>query len=285
MKKIILIVSIIALGALSFSAAGQARITTKKMKLSDFPTKTTRVVLAGSDMFNNALKDEITRRWMATPYEFCTLEEYEAGKNSPDYYYLIPVSSRMKKEAEPGIIVLSLVKGGPKDTKDAEKQGFEVMSIPCAALESPSGREYLFLPAFIDIIQQYMADAMISDRVSYGGLGSYTSKLIKEREKKIVFSSGDLATTVIPDDEWLDKNMEVMDEEDADALFAEGASGILVSYVVTPTEPVKGSVCYKMILSADTHELCFFEKHQIKGENVAGFLPVDIKLIALPRKK
>lgn len=287
MKRIITVILTIALAAAFMPgvSSGQAKITTKKVKLSDFTTKTTRVVLAGSEIFSNTLKEEISRRWMISPYEFCSLEEYEATKNSTNYYFLIPVSSRFKKEAEPGIIVLSLVKGGESEASSADKEGFEVMSIPCAATDSQSGREFVFLPALIDIIQRYMSEAMISDRVSYGGLAGLTAgKMLKERDKKIVFSADDLASTAAAGDDWEARNMTLMDEDDADELFTAGTANTLVSFTVSPIEPQKGSVCYKMIISADTHELCYFDKHQIKG-NGAGFQPLDLKAIALPRKK
>lgn len=287
MKKIFTVLFTIALAAAFMPAisSGQAKITTKKVKLSDFTTKTTRVVLAGSDIFNNTLKEEISRRWMISPYEFCSLEEYEAAKNSTNYYFLIPVSSRFKKEAEPGIIVLSLVKGGEENASSAEKEGFEVMSIPCAAADSRTGREYVFLPALIDIIQRYMSEAMTSDRVSYGGLSGFSiGKMLRERDKKIVFSADDLAPSASAANDWAERNMVVMDEDDADELFTSGAANTLVSFTVAPAEPQKGSVCYKMIISADTHELCYFDKHQIKG-NGPGFQSLDLKTIALPRKK
>ncbi len=287
MKKTLNFILCIALAACLFpvSVCGQAKITTKKAKLGDFTTKTTKVVLAGSEMFNNALQEEVTSRWMASPYEFCTQQEYEASCKNPDYYFLIPVTSKLKKETEPGIVVLSLIKGGDEEAASPDKQGFEVVSIPCAAADAPSGREYVFLPALLDIIQRYVTDAMASDMVGYGGLGSYTSKMLKNRDKKIVFSSDDLAPSVSMTDEWLSKNMEAMEEDDADQIFADNAPNTIVSYVVAPAEPSKGAVCYKMLISADTHELCYFEKHQIKGGNGAGFLPFDVKFIAAARKK
>ena len=126
---------------------------------------------------------------------------------------------------------------------------------------------------------------MTSDRVSYGGLTGYTAgKMLKERDKKIVFSADDMAPSTVAGDDWAERNMTVVDEDDADELFAAGEANTLVSFTVAPVEPQKGSVCYKMIISADTHELCYFDKHQIKG-NGKGFQPLDVKAIALPRKK
>ncbi len=291
MKKTILalfalILSVLLSGAISAAGqAKQAKIQTRKVKLSDFTTKTTKVVLCGGQLFDNALQEEMARRWLVSPYEFCTLAEYEKLKSSPDYYFLIPASTKSKKEAEPGIVTLTLLKGGLEKSEDPEKVGFDVISIPCASTEAPSGREFVFMPAFLDIIQRFMNEAMTSDRVSYGGLSAYSRKLLRDTGKKLVFSEDDFAEGTKQDPSWKDAGIEIMDEDDADELFNQGAPDTMVSYVVAPSDPKKGAVCYKMVISADTHELCYFEKHTIKGGAPAGFLPFDMKIISLQRKK
>ena len=287
MKKthILLLLTLFALLLLPASASGQARIQTRKYKLSDFPTKTTKVVLAGSEMFNNALTEEMARRWLVSPYECCTLDEYEKLKNSPEYYFLIPATTKTRKEAEPGIVTLTLLKGGLEKSDDPEKTGFDVISIPCAAAESPSGREFVFLPAFLDIMQRFVSDAMTSDRFNIGGLSAYSRKLLRDTGKKLVISEDDIAESVNAEAWASGEGFEILEEDDANALFNEGAPDTMVSYVVAPTDPKKGAVCYKMVISADTHELCYFEKHTIKGNAPAGFLPFDLKILSLQRKK
>lgn len=265
--------------------AKQAKIQTRKVRLSDFTTKTTKVVLAGSEMFNNALQEEMARRWLVSPYEFCSIAEYESLKNKPDYYFLLPASTKTKKELEPGVVCLTLLKGGLEKDDDPEKVGFDVISIPCAAAESPSGREFVFLPAFLDIIQRFVSEAMTSDRVSYGGLAAFSRKLLRDTGKKVVFSEDDLAEGVNPEGSWKEFGIEILDEDDADQLFLEGTPDTMVGFVVAPAKIQKGSLCYKMIISADTHELCYFEKSPVKKESEVGFLPFDLKIISLQRKK
>ena len=289
MKKIvsILLLALFALAFVPAPAAGQAKqakIQTRKVRLSDFPTKTTKVVLAGGELFDNALKEEMARRWLVSPYEFCSVKEYEALKGSSEYYFLIPVSTRTKKEAEPGIITLTLLKGGKEKDDDPEKVGFDVISIPCAAAEAPSGREFVYLSAFLDIIQRFVSDAMTSDRVSYGGLATYSRKLLRDKGKTILMSEDDLSPSTRKDGSWAESGIRVVEEDEADRVFLEGTENAMVSYVVAPSEPQKGSVCYKMIISADTHELCYFEKAPIKNDASVGFLPFDMKIISLQRK-
>ena len=99
MKKLIAtVLSFFVLAGMALSY-GQAKITTRKIRLSDFPTKTTKVVLAGNEILNTALREEVSRRWMASPYEFCTLEEYEANKEKG-----LEENAAREKEAEERII-------------------------------------------------------------------------------------------------------------------------------------------------------------------------------------
>ena len=279
------LVALLILPTTAFGQAKQAKIQTRKVRLSDFTTKTTKVVLAGGEMFDNALQEEMARRWLDSPYEFCTLAEYETLKNKPDYYFLIPASTKTKKEAEPGVVSLTLLKGGLEKDDDPEKVGFDVISIPCATADSPSGREFVFLPAFLDIIQRFVSEAMTSDRVSYGGLATYSRKMLRDTGKRVVFSEDDLTEAVNRDASWKEYGIEILDEDDADQLFLDGTPDTMVSFVVAPAQIQKGSVCYKMIISADTHELCYFEKSPVKKESEIGFLPFDMKIISLQRKK
>lgn len=276
--------ALLLMPAASSAQTGSAKITTRKARLADFTTKTTKVVLAGSEMFNNALQEEISRRWLISPHEFCTLKEYEALKEDPSYYFLLPASSKTRKEAEAGILVLALEKGGKRNIEDASKEGLDVVSIPCASAEFPSGREYVFLPALIDIIQGFVSAAMLDDRVAYGGLATYASKILNDTDLKIVFSEDDLASAGEWSEAFGDRNMNVMDEDEVDEAFGRSDPNTVVSYVVSPTDPGKGAVCYKMLIKADTHELCYFSHHRISSSNPAGFLNKDLRIISLPRK-
>ena len=114
MKKILLF---IALVAMPIFASAQAQIDTKKVKIGDFTQKITKVVLTGSAIYDGVLQDEVASRWRVSPYEFCSLEEFNSLKDSDKYYFLITTKGQFKKEVEPSLQFLTLVKGGSKATK------------------------------------------------------------------------------------------------------------------------------------------------------------------------
>lgn len=279
MKKLIILITALIMPLM---AGAQAQITTKKVKIEDFTQKVTKVVLNGNPFYDTSFKDEVAARWRISPYEFCTLEEFEGLKGNDSYYFLILTQGQFRKETAPGLQFISLVKGGQGADKGIGDM-LEVVSLPFASAEYPSGRELIFLPAFLDIIQNHTLEAMENDFNAYGGLSNTAQKLGKAGNMDIVISEDDLNSLVSK--EMTDsEGMTVTDEDDADSYMLDEVPGTLVSYVVAPSEPVKGSFCYKMLIDAQTHELYYYRKHKISPKAGAGFLPEDIERINKARK-
>lgn len=282
MKKLIILFAALIMPLM---AGAQAQITTKKVKLEDFTQKITKIVLNGNPFYDTSLKEEIAARWRISPYEFCTLEEFDKLKGNDRYYFLMLIQGQFRKETAPGLQFLSLVKGGQGADKGIDEM-LEVVSLPFASAEYPTGRELVFLPALLDIIQNYTLQAMENDFNAYGGLSNTVQKLSKSSGMTIVFSEDDLNSMVSKavTDQLFDRTMILTDEDDADSYMLDNVSGTLVSYVVVPTEPMKGSYCYKMLINAQTHELYYYRKHKISAKAGAGFLPEDIEKITKARK-
>ena len=268
----------LAVALLPLMAGAQAQINTKKVKISDFTEKITKVVLTGNDFFDIALQDEVKARWRVSPYEFCTWEEFQRDRNSSDFYFLLTTSSQFKKESEPGLDLLSLVKGGTGATINSM---LEVVFIPFAPAEDPSGREMVFLPAFLDIIQKHALTSMEKDTDGYIGLSNNSMNIAKAKNMEFVFSEDDLSSEITREfrDLNFDSDMVITDEDSADDCMLENEPNTLVSYVVTPTDAQPGSFCYKMLINSETHELYYFRRHRITKKLGPGFLAEDIKRI------
>lgn len=255
----------------------QAQINTKKIKIADFSEKVTKVVLTGNDFYDLALCDEVASGWRLSPYEFCTAEEFNILKHSDDYYFLITADGRFKKENDPGLTFLTLVKGGKGADQGISKM-LEVVSLPIASAEDPSGREFTFMPAFLDIIQEYTRTAMNNDINGYAGLGGNTEDFKGNPNLQLMFAECDLAADVDRAfrDLNFDSDMSVIDEDDADSKMEAGTPDVVVSYVVAPAEPAAGSYCYKMLIHPESHRLYYFRKHKISKKFGTGFLQEDI---------
>ena len=282
MKKILIIITAVLLPVL---AQAQAQINTKKVKIGDFTEKVTKVVLSGNQFIDGILQDEIAARWRISPYEFCTHQEFEDLKTSSDYYFLMTTTGQFRKESGPSIQYLTIVKGGPEAEIGLDKM-LEVVSMPIASAQFPSGRELVFLPAMLDIIQDYTMDSMDEDTKAYGGLGVYASRIMKNNNFNIVFAEDDLASSVDETvrNKYFNGNITSADVDDSDKFLKENAESTLVSYTVAPFDPQPGSFCYKMLIDTQNYRLYYFKKDKISKKKGAGFSAADLKKIC-PAKK
>ncbi len=274
-KRLALILCLLAGILLPSEIFGQAQIYTRKEKLKDITAKTTKVVLNGDEMLNEAIKESVAASWTMSPYEFCSVEEFEKIKTSDKFYFLLVTKGQQRKESEPGIDFLTLVKGG-EDASKSINDMLEVVSFPLRSASEPSGREFILLPAFLSIIQEHAQNLTSSEVKAYSTLSAEDTK--KLAIKQIYFSKDDFAPQV--DDktiESLDQDIIVKeDEDDVDEVFTQGTYNAVISYVVAPTEPVNGSVCYKLLIGADNHKL--------SARSGRGFLAGDLRTINQIRK-
>ena len=272
--------------AMPLIMSAQAQIVTKDAKIEDFQEKTTKIVLTGNEFFDSALSEEIRTRWNISPYEFCTLEDFNSLKESSDYYFLLCVKSRFRKEPEPGIQMLTLIKGGEKADKGLGKM-LELVSIPLCSAKYPSGREMIFLPALIDIMQEQVIHVLSSSISAYSSLSEASGNMSDARDMSIVFSEDDLSDEVSEEmlSQYFHDGVFLSDESGADDIMLGNMENTLVSYTVAPFEPTAGSsFCYKMLIDAGTHELYYFKKHRITKKAGAGFLPEDLMRITAGRR-
>lgn len=284
MRRFIQILALAIAGLLlTTDALGQAQITTRREKLKDFTSKTTKVVLTGDEFLDEAVKESVAATWTVSPYEFCSNEEFQNLKGNADFYFLMVVKGQFRRESEPGIDMLTLVKGGEGADKSINDM-FEVVSFPLRSTEDPSGREFVLLPAFLKIIQEHTTSLTDTEMKAYSNIEAKDSK--KLRIKRIFFWSEDFAPQVDEQTKRsLDEDILIKEDEDeVDEIFSEGTFNTVVSYVVAPSEPVNGSICYKMLIGSDNHELYYFKKHKITAKSGKGFLSSDIKSIKLLRK-
>lgn len=147
----------------SFQAAAQMKIYTRGVKIKDFTSKTTKVVLGGPQVFADALREEVSSLWSVSPYEFCTEGDYEKLKGSNDYYFLhlCPRDS---------VMFLTLDKGGKEGETNPLLQGFNLADIPVFSQGDPSPSSVEYMAAFVDMMQNFIEAALRSEPVAYKGL-------------------------------------------------------------------------------------------------------------------
>ena len=264
---------------LGLTLFAQGRVTTRKHLFADFTDKITKVVMSGGIM-DSALRQEVVDRWTASPFEFCTLDEYESLKKSDKYYFLVATVGQAKGEDEPMVRFLTLEKGGA-ESGDNIALRTEVISLPLCPAEESSGRELVYLPALVQGVQDFALQAMESEKVAYSGMSWFNDYYDRKGSiKRIFMAREDLSDSVTDKDKekYLDEDIVLCDEDEADRVFTDGTYNTLVSYTVSA-----GTWSYKMLIEADSATIYYLRKHKVNGRNAPGFLTEDLRRISKGR--
>ena len=266
----------------SIAALAQGQVKTRSYILEDFTDKVTKVVIPEDVFLQSALRQEVVSTWNASAFEFCTMEEFDALKTGDNYYFLIVTANRFKGEPEPGILFLSLLKGGP-EAKEGISEMHEVISLPIAPADDRTGRELVYMGAIVKAIQDYTLAAMESEKTAYAPEKWFNANYAKwGRMMSISMAREDLSVSVKEQDleKYLDTDFTICSADEADDLFTGAPVNTLVSYCVAPVDPSSASYSYQLLFKADTLDLYYISRHRIKPRQMAGFLSSDLKWLA-----
>ena len=277
MKRLI---AFTALFFLSVSLFAQGKVTTRKHLFADFTDKITKVVMSGNDILDGALRQEVVDLWTVSPFEFCSPAEYESLKKSDAWYFLLVTAGQAKGEEEPMVRFLTLEKGGA-ESGDNIALRTEVISLPLCPVEGGSGRELVFLPAFVKGVQDFAVQAMNSEKAAYSGMNWFNGNFDRKiGTKRIYLAREDISESVSEKDlaRYLDEDIILCDEDEADKAYTGRTYNALVSYTVSA-----GTWSYKMLVDAGTDTVHYLRKHKTGAKSAPGFLAEDLKRISKKR--
>ena len=263
MKRLTLLFALLAVSTVLFA---QGKVTTRKHLFSDFSDKITKVVMSGNEILDGALRQEVVDLWTLSPFEFCSMAEYESLKKSDTYYFLLMTATLEKGGAEKG---------------DNIALRTEVISLPLCPVDGGSGRELVFLPALVKGVQAFTAEAMESEKVAYSGMTWFNGNFDRKGGiKRIYLAQEDLSASVSTKEreKYMDEDIILCDEDEADKAYTDKTYNTLVSYTVSA-----GTWSYKMLVEADTDTVYYIRKHKVNAKNAPGFLADDLKRISKKR--
>jgi len=278
-----IVLALAALFTATFAFA-QPKIFSKKENLKDIGEKTLMVVIENNSFLNLSLKDAVTKCWDLSKVEFCSTDDFNKFKTDTSYYFLVEVDGQFKKEDDPGIEFLSLLKGGPDAIMGVEKM-YDVLSLPLQPVDDGSGYILPFLETYIKIIKSHVKRVQESKVAATIGISWYSNRLSKIGKSNILINEADLSefTTAEFVNAQLQENGKVVDEDTICEAVEKSLPKILVSISIAPDEPKKNSsYCYKMLVGAEDGELYYYRKQKVTAKAPKGFLPEDIKKIAIP---
>ena len=277
MKRLTTLFTLLCVGLSLFA---QGKVTTRKHMFADFSDKITKVVMCGNEVLDGALRQEVVDIWTASPFEFCPMAEYESLKKSDKYYFLVITAGQAKGEEAPMVRFLTLEKGGA-DKGDNVALRTEVISLPLCPADGGDGRELVYLPALVKGVQEFALQAMESEKAAYSGMNWFNGNFDRKGGiKRIYLAREDVSESVSEKDveKYLDEDIILCDEDEADKAYTDKTYNTLVSYTVSA-----GTWSYKMLLEADTDTLYYIRKHKVNAKNAPGFLAEDLKRISRTR--
>ena len=282
MKRLILFFTLLSVSAVLFA---QGKVTTRKHLFADFSDKITKVVMSGNEILDGALRQEVVDLWTLSPFEFCSMAEYESLKKSDTYYFLLITAGQAKGEEEPMVRFLTLEKGGAEKGDNIALRT-EVISLPLCPVDGGSGRELVFLPALVKGVQEkgvqeFTAEAMASEKAAYSGMAWFNERFDRKGAiKRIYLAKEDISTSVSVKEreKYMDEDIILCDEDEADKAYTDKTYNTLVSYTVSA-----GTWSYKLLVEADTDTVYYLRKHKVNAKNAPGFLAEDLKRISKKR--
>lgn len=263
----------------------QPKLFSKKHNLKDIGEKTLMVVTDNISFLNMNIKESVEKLWDLSKVDFCNMNEFEKIKSDTSYYFLVRLDGQFKKEDDPGIEFLSLLKGGPEALVGTESM-YDVLSLPFKPVDGSGDYITPFIDTYIKIFKTHVKRVQENKIVANTmGLSFYSNRLSKIGKKIIFINEEDMSDMITADyiNATLKDNGKVVDEDTIEESIQKARPGLLVSICIAPEEPKNnGSYCYKMLVGADDGDLYYFRKQKINAKNPKGFLPEDIKKIAIP---
>lgn len=248
----------------------------------DIPARMTKVVIAGDNSMTDLIfKDAVEEFWNISPFEFCSYEEFDRIKTDTNYFFLMRLDKKHRSENDPAMEFVCYLKGNEKAAGSISAMP-ELIALPLFPENDDSDRIYSYLPAYMNIIQNYL-QKIVDGRLYPSKRGIIqTGVFEKNRNTKILFRKGDLAYKPYMQEfeRMFRGRAEEVNQEDIDKALMLGAPRTLVSLVVAPSEVYGKAFCYKMVISADTYELFYWKRHRITPKKGPGFLKSDLKRVS-----
>ncbi|MBQ0096960.1 MAG: hypothetical protein KBS53_04835 [Bacteroidales bacterium] len=255
-------------------ATAQAKLETKKFKISDLCERTMEIVLTGNPTVDAAYRDKVQDVWYISPYELCTAEQFEQRKKSKEYYFIVVTDNSFGKETSAGIKFLSMYKGDPKAREGVDGL-YKITSIPFCSENWGDGREANAAPAMLNTLQQ-QALSILGKEFNIGEVARVKSRnAMGEWPGKVLIADCDLAFQ--RDTAETAGSYVKITDSDTVAEAMENREDCLVGYSVAPENSETGSVCFTYLINAATYELYYMRKRSISPSSPAGFTKAELK--------
>ena len=264
-------------------ATGQELFGKAKNNYRNFSEKRTMVVVNETDFTDLSIADAVKSGWRISLYELCSVEKFNKIMTDTNYYFLLRVEGKFRKEREANLEFLTLVKGSPEAHNGIEKMD-EIVSMPLQPVGDESGKAFILMPALINIMQEHILNVSDDILKAYVGNSFYSNRVDGIGDKVLMIERGDIGSN-ISDQEIVNlfgENIVLSDPDEIANALSNAKEGAVAGFTVSPSGNGSRGYSYKMLIDTRTHELIFYRRHRISSRNPAGFTLEDLRRISTP---
>lgn len=281
MKRVILVV----LSALiALTAPAQAKLQTKKYIVSDFPQKTMKVIMTGDEMTDAALRSSMEEIWHLGSYEFCDMADFEASRQSDDFYFLLLTTVKDNNEESEGIKFFNIYKG-KKNSGTGTEGLYKVTGIPYCPGSGCKGNEVAFLPPIIQSLH-FNVERIIKRTFNVGTVVSPNDKDSKDKwasdllvdKSDLGFELGFSMNSIYEHD-----GIYCVEAEQIATALSERQDK-LVCLRVESSDAQKKGTAYTMVFDAASYDMLYIKSHNISPVKGQGIQQDEIRTF-MSRKK
>ena len=263
-------------------ATAQKRVVPTAEQIARVERTITNVVLTGENMlFDAALRSAVEKFWTITPVEFITNNEFNQHIDDANRLFLLIVDGKFKKDkTQSNYTFLNLLMGGA--TKIEELSDFILLPLACS--EDGEDRAILFMNAYVNIVQQHLKMLQEKPRQARAELDTYNSGIDKLSGRRIIMQRADVAYEVTDGEivELFNNSLSFVTDLEMEHAVNTNAENMVAAISLFPNTDAKGGYCYNLLIACDTHELLYYKRHKIVGNNQQGFMKEEMRRISIP---
>lgn len=134
----------------------EQKVESNREFYGDLPARMTKVVIAGDNSMTDLIfKNAVEESWNISPFEFCNYDEFERIRTDTNYYFLMRLDKMHRSENDPAMEFVCFLKGNEKAGDNISAMP-ELIALPLFPADDNSDRIYTYLPAYMNIIQNYL---------------------------------------------------------------------------------------------------------------------------------
>ena len=229
-------------------------------------------------MYNSAISDAAKKHWKVTKYAIINKDDYNKKKHVPTASMIIQTESHFEGQEELGVFTsLSLVlgkSGGNINTMP------DIITLPLAYSDVDYDNYHYKLGLALVFMQNHVQWLKDNPNIEDKALiNHYKKTKISTKEKTLYLLKSEMAedvNTVSKIKEVYSGDVKFASKEEIQEAIDTNNEDILLLHLVAPKRAIKGSVVTKMILSANSAKLYYFDYHRVKGKRLPNkFLKSD----------